>query len=60
MVATKGTVASLMDTWPEWKEKLIHLAKLDSGTRPMIKRILEKLERQEQIVYPDGKLKKIM
>ena len=33
-----------MDSWPEWKEKLIKLSKLESKTRPNIKKVLDILE----------------
>lgn len=38
------SVNSLMDTWPEWCEKLLKFAKLESSTRPVIKKIIAKLE----------------
>ena len=41
------TVSSLMNSWPEWKEKLIKLSKLESKTRPNIKKIIDVLENED-------------
>ena len=48
-------VNSLMDCWPEWKEKLILLSKLESKSRPTIKKALDKLE-NENYEESEGKL----
>ena len=44
---TYETVSSLMDSWPEWKEKLIHLSKLESKTQPNVKKVLDILENED-------------
>ena len=33
-----------MDSWPEWCSKLIKLSKLESSSRPLIRKILAKLD----------------
>ena len=44
MVSFDGNVSSFMDTWPEWYSKLIQFAKLESSSRPLIRKIIEKLD----------------
>ena len=43
-----------MDSWPEWKAKLLELSKLESKTRPSIKRALNALENEDNKEY-EGK-----
>ena len=45
---------SMIDGWLDWREKLIQLAKLESTTRPMIKKLLEALEECDKLPYPQG------
>lgn len=33
-----------MDDWPQWRSKIIEFGKVESSTRPNIKKVLEKLE----------------
>ena len=37
-----------MDNWDERRSKIIELGKAESSTRPKIKRILERLEENDQ------------
>ena len=48
------TVTSLLDSWPEWKQKLIELSKLESKTRPNIRKVLDVLESEDNKEY-EGK-----
>lgn len=45
----------LLDNWQEWKEKLIQFAKLESCTRPFLKKLLEGLDKCDELAYPHGK-----
>jgi len=53
VAALTSTAGSLMDSWPEWREKVIQLAKLESATRPVLK-VLGDLEGKDSVVCPDG------
>ena len=54
VVSLEDDIPSVMDGWLEWKEKLIQMAKLESATRPMIKKLLEGLERCDELHCPQG------
>ena len=43
-----------MDTWPDWCSKILKFSKLESATRPCIKKLLATLEKTDGLVYPDG------
>ena len=45
-----------MDTWPEWKEKLIRFAKLESANRPALRKLLNDLDRSQEFSHADGEL----
>ena len=47
-------IMSMMDGWQEWKEKLLQLAKLESVTRPLIKKLLEGLKESDELLCPDS------
>ena len=50
-------VSSLLHQWPEWKEKLIALAKAESATRQKFATIIRELDKsKEDIAYEDGKM----
>ena len=44
VISFDDNVNSLMDSWPEWYRKLIKLSKLESSSRPLIRKILAKLD----------------
>ena len=44
VISFDDNVNSLMDSWPEWCRKLIKLSKLESSSRPLIRKILAKLD----------------
>ena len=46
---------SLMDSWPNWKDKLIQFSKLESATRPVLKKLLSDMESKDSVACPDGK-----
>lgn len=54
IVSLEDNIPSVMDCWLEWKEKLIQMAKLESVTRPMIKKLLEGLEQCNELHCPQG------
>lgn len=47
-------IHSVLDAWQEWKEKIIQFAKLESLTRPILKKLLEALEECDELVYTHG------
>ena len=55
VAALTTTAGSLMDSWPEWRKKLIQFAKLESATRPVLKKVLGDLESEDSVACPDGK-----
>ena len=44
----------MVENWLEWREKLIQLAKLESATRPMIRKLLNSLDECDELLYPEG------
>ena len=44
----------MMDNWLEWKEKIITFAKKESVTRPLLKKLLEDLEKCHELPCPHG------
>ena len=44
----------MMDSWPEWRDKLIQFSKLESATRPALKKLLGDLETKDSVACPDG------
>ena len=45
---------SLMDSWPDWRMKILEYSKVESDSRPLIKKILQKLEKADSFAYPEG------
>jgi len=46
-----------METWPNWRRRIIALAKVEAVNQPFIKKLLDKLDiTSEDIQYPEGKL----
>ena len=44
-----------MDTWPaEWCVKILEFAKMESVSRPYIKRLLKRLEEADKYSDPQG------
>ena len=54
IVSFESDNSSMMDGWQSWKEKIIKFAKIESVTRPMIKKLLEGLEECDELPYPHG------
>ena len=48
-----GEPSELMDDWPEYKQKIIELARKESVSWPFIKKLLLGLE-DESFTYPEG------
>lgn len=55
MVCLEGDTYSLLDTWQEWREKIIQLSKLESSTRPLLRKVLAGIDNCEELTYPEGK-----
>ena len=55
-MSLETSASSLMDSWPEWRDKLIQFSKLESVTRPVLKKLLSDLEAKDGIMHPDGEL----
>ena len=58
VIGIEGRITSLMDSWPDWEQKLIALSKVESATRPAIKSTLQQLDESEvedDIAYASGK-----
>ena len=43
----------MVENWIEWRDKLILLARLESVTRPMIKKLLVSFDKGEEFLYPE-------
>lgn len=46
--------SSIVENWLEWRDKLIQLAKMESATRPMMKKLLNNLDECDELLYPEG------
>ena len=44
-----------MDGWIEIREKIVELSKIECSTRPYLKKLLDGLEKGEELPYPNGK-----
>lgn len=44
-----------MDGWIEIREKIVELSKIECSTRPYLKKLLDGLEKCEELPYPNGK-----
>ena len=44
----------MLDNWLEWREKIVKLSKKESATRPMLKKLVEDLEKCQELLYPHG------
>ena len=53
-MALESKAGSLMDTWPEWKDKILKLSRLESGTRPLLRQLLSELESKDGLALPEG------
>ena len=44
-----------METWPEWRRKIMALAKLEAVHRPLIKKLVDILDEEDEDLHsPDG------
>jgi len=43
-----------METWPEWRRKIMTLAKMKAVHRPFIKMLLNIIDEDEDLQCPDG------
>ena len=44
---------SLMDSWPDWCAKILEFSKVESDSRPLVKKILQRLEEADN-ACPEG------
>ena len=42
-----------MENWLEWRAKLIQLAQLESATRPLIRKLLRRIDEFDELQYPE-------
>ncbi len=56
MVGIEGRLTSLTDSWPVWEDKLVKYAKVEAATRPIIKKALSEVEKEDgdDVAYPAG------
>ena len=45
MVSLEKGPKDLLNDWPFWREKVLHLAKIESATRPYLKKTLASLDK---------------
>ena len=55
IVSFEEDYASLMDGWIEISEKIVELSKIECSTWPYLKKLLNDLEKCEELPYPNGK-----
>lgn len=46
--------SSIVENWLEWREKLIQLARMETATHPIIKKLLNSLDECDELLYPEG------
>ena len=55
ILAMERMAGSLMNTWPEQREKVIVFAKVEAMTTRKLRQLLSSLERTDGIVHVDGR-----
>ena len=58
MIGIEGRITLLMDSWPDWEQKLMALSKVEAVTWAAVKSTLEQLDANEfddDIAYASGK-----
>ena len=55
IVSFENDSASMIEGWLEWSEKVIEFSRLESSTRPFLRKLLGDLEKSDQFPYPCGK-----
>ena len=55
VICSEDNIYSLLDNWQEWREKIIQLSKLESTTRPLLKKLLGGVDKCEELTFPEGK-----
>ena len=48
------SIDSLLDNWEEWRSKIITFSKVESATRPFIKKKVAELESNDQYACLEG------
>lgn len=54
IVSFQEDIHSMLEDWLEWSEKIIKLAKKESATRPLLKKLLGDLENCHELPYSNG------
>lgn len=54
VIVSLDEVSTVIDSWIDYKEKLIKLAKIESATRPVLKKLLRSLPECEDLTSPNG------
>jgi len=44
-----------LDGWEQWSEKVIEFSKIESSSRPFLKKVLKDFEKSNEFPYPSGK-----
>ena len=55
IVSCEEDPASLMDGWIEVQERIVELSKIESSSRPYLKKVIAGLEKCEEFPYACGK-----
>jgi len=55
-VASLADVSMVMETWVEWREKILKFAEIESTTRPVIKKLLRCLPQCKELFCPNSKV----
>ena len=55
IVSMEGSVKDSIKEWSMWCKKIVELGKVESATRPFIKKLLDRVEESVKFVKPDGK-----
>ncbi|XP_065901741.1 uncharacterized protein [Dysidea avara] len=54
LVSYEANINKLMETWPEWRRKIMALAKLEAVHRPLIKKLVDILDEEDEDLHsPD-------
>ena len=54
MASHELNLTAFMDNWLEWRAKLIKFGQVEYTTRPVIKKLLQKLDTCDDLLYPEG------
>ena len=55
IIGLEEDASSLLQHWPEWKDKLTALARTESSTRPKLATVVKQLDKSEEMTSADDK-----